>query len=208
MRKIIFIFFIIFLFFSCINCSSDEVFLYDDLLYKDIKGKIYIPNTNINHYILQATDNSYYLNHSYTGDSDKYGSIFLDFRNDILDKKLLIYGHNSKYDDKALFKDLENYKEQSFYKNNQYIYVTFGSVKYKYLIFSINIVSKDDHSHTRLKYSHMDFYRYLLDTKSYSLYDTYVDVGEDDFVITLQTCNYTPYDNTYLLINAKRVDRL
>lgn len=204
MRRIIFIFFIIIMFFSYIDCYSDERFLYDGLLYKNIIGKIYIPNTSINNYVLQTTDNSYYLNHAYDDTESKYGSIFLDFRNKFSDHILLLYGHNSKDDKQALFKDLERYKDKDFYNKNKYIYLTLGDDKYKYLIFSINVVSKDDNFHTRLDYNNMDFYRYLLTIKNDSLYDTKVDVSDDDYIITLQTCNYEP-NNTYLLINARRI---
>lgn len=207
MKKAIFIFFIIFLFFSYINCYSDERFSYNNLLYKDIIGKIYIPGTNINNYVVKGSNNSYYLNHSYTDDYDVYGSIFLDSRNKVDDKKLLIYGHNSKNSNKALFKDLEKFKDRNFFNNNKYIYLTLGNKKYKYLVFSINIVPNDSNYHTRINYNNFEFYRYVLNSYNSSLYDTDVSIDDVSNMITLQTCNYDSY-NTYLLVNAKRIGEI
>ena len=40
--------------------------------------------------------------------------------------------------------------------------------------------------------------------KKNSVYDTYVDVGVDDKIVTLQTCYYKP-KNSYLIVNAKKI---
>ena len=207
MKKAIFIFFIIFLFFSYINCYSDERFSYNNLLYKDIIGKIYIPGTNINNYVVRGSNHSYYLTHSYPGDLEVYGSIFLDARNKVDEKKLLIYGHNSKNSNKALFKDLEKFKDRNFFNNNKYIYLTLGNKKYKYLVFAINIVPNDSNYHTRINYNNFEFYRYVLNSYNSSLYDTDVSIDDVSNMITLQTCNYDSY-NTYLLVNAKRIGEI
>src|SRR5699024_811525 len=61
----------------------------------DIVGYIEVDNTNISYPVAKSSDNSYYLNHSYTKEKNNIGSIFLDYRNDLdnLSKNNIIYGH-------------------------------------------------------------------------------------------------------------------
>ena len=63
--------------------------------YDEAIGYIEIPNTNISYPIMQGEDNNYYLKHLPNGDSNKIGSIFIDYRNnEFNDQNTIIYGHN------------------------------------------------------------------------------------------------------------------
>ena len=76
---------------------------------QDIVGRLYIESIDIDVPLVQTEDNEYYLNHDVYKNFDSVGSIFLDYRNNIdLDKKILIYGHNSK-NIQTEFKKLENF---------------------------------------------------------------------------------------------------
>ena len=74
---------------------------------EDIVGSIKISGTNINEYIVQGDDNDYYLNHNLDKEEDIAGSVFLDYRNNFSDKKLLIFGHNARRLKTVPFHDLE-----------------------------------------------------------------------------------------------------
>ena len=195
MKKIIFIFLFIVLYPKHNNLYKNK---------NNVVGNIYIPNTNINYKIYQTKDNAYYLNHK-NNKKDKHGSIFLDYRNKINDKKLLIYGHNSKYSNNIYFKELEKYKDYNYYKDNKYIDLVINNKKRLYKIFSINIIPKDNYHHTKIIFSDNEFIEHINYLKNNSIYNTHEKVLKNDYIITIQTCNYNP-DNTYLLINAKRVD--
>ena len=169
----------------------------------NIVGKIKINGTKINYPIVQGKDNDYYLNHSPENKKDAKGSIFLDYRNNLEDRKLLIYGHNSKtLKNIALFHDLEKYIDYSFYKNHKYIELYIDDNKNEYEIFSVMIVKGN--KHTKLSFNDKEFIKHIDWMKRESIYNTKVNVGMTDQILTLQTCYYKPA-NSFLLINAKKI---
>lgn len=208
MKKIIFIFLNFFLTIMVKDIIYTEPFKEESKSFTfsyDIIGKINIPGTNINTYITKTSNNTYYLNHNYKKEKDKLGSVFIDYRNNLDDKKLLIYGHNSNRLEKAPFKDLEKYKDHNFFSKHPYIYINiFNDKLHLYKIFSINITKEGDYRHTKINFKNNEYITYLKDLQKNSLYNTLVSVVEHDYTITLQTCNYD-IKNSYLLINAKRV---
>lgn len=170
----------------------------------DIIGTIKIDGTNINNSIVQTSNNDFYLNHNIKKQKDVYGSIFLDYRNKIGDRKYLIYGHNSKTLKNALFHDLEKFINESFYKNNKYIELYYGNNYSKWEIFSVMIIEKNNNTHTRITFNDKEFEKHIEWMEKSSLYNTNVDVSISDIILTLQTCYYEPHDS-YLLINAKKI---
>ena len=47
----------------------------------DTVGWVQLPGTNINYPVVQTTDNSFYLSHSYNKESNNAGWVFMDYRN-------------------------------------------------------------------------------------------------------------------------------
>ncbi len=92
--------------------------------YEGIKGYIEIPDTNISYPIVQGDDNSYYLRRLPSGEKNRRGSIYLDYRNNGFDdENTIIYGHN--FNDGTMFSDLLNYESADFYENHkEYIIYT------------------------------------------------------------------------------------
>lgn len=62
---------------------------------KDIIGELSISNTSLRVPIVKGNDNSYYLNHLINKKANTLGSVFMDYRNNTSDRKVIIYGHNS-----------------------------------------------------------------------------------------------------------------
>ena len=54
---------------------------------QDIIGVIEVENTNISEVIVKGEDNEYYLTHDLKNNYDIYGTVFMDYRNDLNDKK-------------------------------------------------------------------------------------------------------------------------
>lgn len=84
---------------------------------KDIIGELSISNTSLRVPIVKGNDNSYYLNHLINKKANTLGSVFMDYRNNTSDKKVIIYGHNSNnvYTE---FNILEKYLNSSYYYNH------------------------------------------------------------------------------------------
>ena len=168
----------------------------------DIVGTLKIENTDIYTLLVKSTDNDYYLNHSLYKKHDETGSIFVDYRTDFNSNQINIYGHNStKYD--LMFKELEKYLEQEFYKNHKYIHIWTGSKTMIYEIFSVQIVTND--------YEHMivspkDRKKHI-EVLSNSIYQTDIEASENDELLILQTCIYNP-KNSFLIVNAKKIKEI
>ncbi|MBR3639727.1 MAG: class B sortase, partial [Clostridia bacterium] len=100
----------------------------------DTYGWITIPGTVVNYPVVRGTDNDWYLDHAYTGDSLPVGSIFADFRtaDSVFDNKnLVIYGHN--VNDGSMFGSLSDlFVEQEFFDACRiYLYTPEGIFVYR-----------------------------------------------------------------------------
>ena len=169
---------------------------------QDIVGHIKIPNTKIDYSLVKTTDNKYYLNHNIKKETDPLGAVFIDYRNKLSDKKILIYGHNSKTKDAPL-KELENYLDHTYFKNNDLIYLTLEKNKYTYKIFSVILIDKDNYTYTKLNYTPSEYLNHLNWLKDTSIHKSNIELEPDSHIIIIQTCNYYPKES-FLLISAKR----
>lgn len=176
---------------------------------KDVVGTISIDNTDFNTVVMQGNDNSYYLNHLPDKTYNINGSIFLDYRVDIDESnKLLIFGHSSP----SYFLPImiiENYKDEDYYKEHKYIYLSSIKEVKKYEIFSV-FVETLDWSYMNLNYASKDeYFNHLQNLKSKSFYDTGVEVNKNDKILIMQTCSnmkeYSKYSKKYMLVIAKEV---
>ena len=165
-------------------------------------GSIYIDGTSIDDVIMQSSDNQYYLTHNSKGEYDVLGSIFMDYRNTLDDRKILLFGHNAKKLTNSPFHDLEKYVDYSFYKDHKYIDLILNNEKSKWQIFSVMIVNNNTTKHMKIEFNDEEWIEHISWIKNNSLYDTNIDVGVENKIIVLQTCYYEK-ENTYLLIIAK-----
>lgn len=170
---------------------------------EDIVGSLKIDGADIDVIVVQTNDNEYYLSHNEKKEKSKFGAIFMDYRNNINDKKLLIYGHNSTKS-KPPFSNLMKYIKKSFYESHKYITLETKEGINQYIIFSIMINLKGNHRHTALDFNESQWAEHIKWMNENSIYDTGVNVSVDDKILTLQTCYYNP-KNSYLIINAKKI---
>lgn len=187
--------------------ENDENKLEEKATYNSVSniiGFIKIDGTNINEVLLQGKDNEYYMNRDENGKYSKVGSTFMDYRNKIGDRKLLIYGHNSRTLKNAPFHDLEKYLDESFYKEHKYIELVLNDEKEKYEIFSVMVVKSEKYPHTIIEFSDSNWLKHLTWMKNESLYETSANIDVNDKIITLQTCYYEPKDS-FLIVNAKKI---
>lgn len=184
--------------------TVEEVYEDKKNINEDIVGNIKITGTNIDQKLLQGTDNEYYLNHNNKKQEDINGSVFIDYRNNFDDKKILIYGHNGRVLKTVPFHDLEKFIEPEFLRVNNNIEIVLNGKVNNYKIFSVMIVLAGNNTHMKLKFDDTSWSEHLAWLKNNSLYDTSVDVSTNDYIIVLQTCYFNP-DNSYLIISAKKI---
>ena len=104
---------------------------------------------------------------------------------------------------------IENYKDEDYYKEHKYVYLSSIKEVKKYEIFSV-FVETSDWSYMNLNYASKDEYlKHLQNLKSKSFYDTGVEVNKDDKILIMQTCSnmkeYSKYPKKYMLVIAKEV---
>lgn len=168
----------------------------------DIVGELRVGK--LNEVLVRSNDNDYYLNHNLYKETDYHGSVFIDYRNDLDDKIVLVYGHNSMYGDTP-FSYLENYYDEYFLNDNNIITLCGSDFCFNYVIFSV-FVETDDWFYMNIE---GDFSNYLDKLMKKSWFDRNIKVVNDDSIVLLQTCSYhskyKDFSKKYLIIAAKRI---
>lgn len=150
---------------------------------------IRFPNIDINYPVLQGTDNNYYLKHTFSGEKVTAASIFMDFNNtpDFTDDNTVIYGHNMR--NGSMFAKLNQFAEESYYKENPYFWIYTPKVIYRYDIFSCHVVNVETEEMYCQYAEAKEFTEYLEHLKEKSDYPIDMEVTSADRIVTLYTCN-------------------
>lgn len=166
---------------------------------KDYVGWISMPGLLIDHPVVIGKDNVYYLTHSLYKAYNKYGTIFVDYRNKnvFAEAHLVIYGHHMK--NKSMFSHLDELRTKSKYEANKIIQIYTQDGLKKYLIFSVYPVDAAIYS-LSLPYKG-NIKTLIAEYVKKSLYKTGVDVSKATQVLTLVTCTLA-VTNGRLLVHA------
>ncbi len=151
-------------------------------------------------------NDDFFLNHAWDGSSSRYGAIFMEAANasDFSDCYTIIYGHNMK--NGSMFGSLKKYQDQSFYEENG------GKIKLylpgetrTYQIFAVRYADPTDQTVYMVGFTHDSIFAdYLQNIKAQSIYDTGVEVSQEDNVIMLSTC--ANGGSSRFVVHAKLVD--
>ena len=182
----------------------------------DLVGWLEIEGTVINYPVLQSDteeDSQFYLTHSFAKKKDKNGSLFMDYRNDFVnrDTNIIIYGHNMK--NGSMFGSLKNYLEKGYLE--QHKTVRFDTIyehgTYEVIDAFLSEVSYQDEYTFR--------YYNFLNAKNKSEFEAFsvnvmqldalkkgtLDAKYGDQLLTLSTCSsYTEEGRMFII--AKKVD--
>jgi len=91
------------------DIDFDSIFVIN----QETVGWIIIPGSSISYPIVQGNDNQHYLHHTFRGQSNSGGAIFLDHRdNSDLSDRARIYGHNMR--DGSMFGSLQQWNGDTF----------------------------------------------------------------------------------------------
>ena len=174
----------------------------------DVIGWIRFDNQDelgINYPILYSGDNEKYLRTDLYGNSHIAGCIFLEGLNksDFSDYYNIIYGHNMN--DGSMFGSLKKYKDDGFWKKNQYFTVYSETTAYRYRIFSYEDAVNGGDVY-KVGYQPGEEYQKFIDQM---IKDSDVDTGvkpqTSNKILTLSTCTGNGYSKR-LAIHAVCVD--
>lgn len=166
----------------------------------EIVAWLFAEGTPIDYPVLHTDNNSYYLNHLYTGESNKSGSLFLDYRNTGLftERNTVIYGHYMN--DDTMFGSLKLYKEQDFYEEHPTMLLC--TPEGDYLIELIcGTVEDGNYEFVQFEFADEDaFTEYVDAQRSRSTFQSNVELSPGDRIISLCTCSYEWNNARYMII--------
>lgn len=186
----------------------------------DTIGWLEIPDTTIRYPIVQTTDNTYYLEHSFFGKKDPHGAVFLDTAvdRDAAYPNFILYGHHMK--DRTMFAALDAYKDEEYCKSHRDItFITEKGIAEQYQVFSVFFWDSEG---TNFDFAGMTQYK---DEKSWKDYienavqqnihkDILDNVSMDGLsdnlisiptkLITLVTCDYRTDDSRLVIIGYQK----
>lgn len=158
----------------------------------DFIAWIRIPGTNVDYPVVWTDDAEHYLHHTFTGKQGAAGTLFSLMKTDysIPSRNIAIYGHHLKSTGEKMFTSLMRYKNPEFYEDNQTIVLDSLYRHREYTIFAVMNMKVGDWEPSRTTFSgDAAFMAFVNRAKSESLYDTGVEVGADDHILTLITCD-------------------
>lgn len=171
----------------------------------DVKGWIQVNGTNINYPFVQASDNKYYLNHSFNKSLNYAGWVFLDYRNNLTNNKnTIIYAHGRL--DKTMFGSLRNILSSGWLNNSNNYVVKLSTEKENTLwqVFSVyHIPTTSDYIQTEFS-SDDEFLQLITKLKDRSMFNFNTDVNSNDNILTLSTC-YS--DTEKVVLHAKLIKK-
>lgn len=156
----------------------------------DTVGWLYYPVLGINYPIMQDDDNTYYINHTFSGEKNAAGSLFLDSYGNVnfADDNTYIFGHNMR--DGSMFGHLKLIREADAVKENPYFWIYTENGWRTYQIFSYHDADADRKEVAfQIKFENKQaFAQFIrsLEEKSEEKLD--VNVKETDKIVSLATC--------------------
>lgn len=178
---------------------------------KRLIGWLKIDDTNIDYPVMQTANNEYYLDHNYSQEYDKNGSLFLDKDCDIVHRNtnLIIYGHHMKSG--KMFGNLNKYSSADYAK--QHATIQFDTIYEKgtyevMYVFRSRIYNEEEIVFKYYQFfdaaSEKEFNSKMEEMAALSLYDTGVKASYGDELLTLSTCDNSEQDGRFVVV-ARRV---
>lgn len=171
----------------------------------DIYSWIYIPNTNVDYPVVQASKDApydFYLDHNIKKQSEMAGAIYSERNNtkDYMDPVTILYGHNMK--NGSMFKTLHKFENPKFFKNNKEIYIYMPNRKLTYQIYAAYVYD-DRHILNSFDFKDKkilrDYQQFTLNPDALTKNTRKVTLDADSRILTLSTCTNISNNTRYLV---------
>ena len=172
----------------------------------DTVGWLNIPD--VVHLPVVYRNNTFYLDHDFTGAKNASGTLFLDENSPVNadTQNLLIHGHSMN--DGSMFGILTHYRKLDFVRQHPMIAFSTLWEKESYAVFAVMLVSSKTDDPRYFNYfsnatfaSAIDLEEYIDAVKARSMFAIPVDVEPGDALLTLSTC----IDDDRLVLLARRL---
>lgn len=179
---------------------------------QDFVGWLEIQDTDIKYPVMQTpNDPEYYLRRDFNGNDDSNGTLFVDYRCDLINPgtNTIIFGHNMKSG--KMFGGLKKYLNYDYFSNHKTIYFNTLYFKEEYEVVGVGLSQVGYNDDGNYKYyefinavSQQEFDEFLQNIQSLSAFDETINLTSSDKILTLSTCNSYTEDGR-LFVVAKRV---
>ena len=178
----------------------------------DLVGVLNVVDTDINYPVMQTpNDPEYYLRRDFYGDDSTAGTLFVDYRCDIVNPttNTIIYGHNMRSG--TMFGGLKRYLDYDYYQSHKTIIfkTLYEEQEYEVVGVGLSAVGYDDDDNYKY-YNFIDavtgaeLQEFLDNIQALSVYDETIEISATDKILTLSTCNTYTEDGRMFIV-AKRV---
>lgn len=174
--------------------------------YEDFVCWMYIENTNISNYVVQAEDNEFYLRKNIDGNTNGNGSLFMDFRCDpkTWQGHNIVYGHNQK--NGTMFSDLREFNDPEFFKAHPIIYTYSAEGVKIWKIFSAYETDTSDYYIETWFENDDSYFDFIRNLQSKSVAETDVVLNATDKILTLSTCYKYANPNGRYVVHAVLIE--
>lgn len=166
---------------------------------KDIIARLEIPGL-FNTFITQTTNNNYYLNHGIDKRKDIRGIPFIDYRTNLNDSQINIYGHSTN-EFILPFQSLTNFLDPNYFNKNNIIYLQTLNNLNIYNIFMIKEITTD------LEHMIIDspnIIEHINKLKENSINYRNIEYNDNSKLLILQTCSLKD-NNSFYIIGAIKI---
>lgn len=187
--------------------NNIEKFSLNDLkaINENIVGWITIDNTNIDYPVLQADDNTKYLNLDYHDEFSSAGSIFLDYRNEgFYDDYSIIYGHHMSND--RMFSDITKFSDVNFFNSHKTGRLYTDSGVYNLEIYSYAIINAFNNVIYNLRFYKNNSNEFIINNLDNSTILKRETEFKDSKIILLSTCNIDTKNDREVLLAKMTLD--
>lgn len=160
----------------------------------DVIAWIYVEGTDISYPIVRGADNSYYLTHSFYGEDNPYGTIFLDYQTalDFSDFNSILYGHSISGTLKDMvFSEVHKFEDQDFFQSHKTLYILTPEQNYRGDIIAYTKTMDTSGLYQHLKMNDEQRTTYLQTLKQEALYyrESVWPESNDSHLVMLSTCD-------------------
>lgn len=183
--------------------------------YPDLFGWLKIPDTEIDHPIMQSKEDTggelyFYLHRDYQGNATEEGSLFVDSKSSCYpqDGNTVIYGHNMK--NGRNFGMLERYEERAFCESHRTIYYDTIYEKGKYQVVAVlksRVLYQEEPGfryYRLFNYKSKEEFQECVDfIKQSQIYDLGARLSYGDKLLMLSTCDYSRENGRLVVVAVK-----
>lgn len=161
----------------------------------------------IDYPVVLSQDDTYYLTHTITGESNKAGSIFVDQYAEAPfgEFQTILYGHNMK--NGSMFHALLGYRDREYWEDHKTITVYLEGETKEYRIFAAYYSYYEELPVYDSMETMKEREAYIDRIEALSLYDTAVEVTAADQILTLITCEYSGEDYRMVVHAAEDLEQ-